>query len=190
MEFTPHPTLRDIIEIVPDIHGDSRGWFTETYQKKKYTDGRVLPEFVQDNLAHSQRGVLRGLHAQLGVKKQDKLVYVVEGEIYDVAVDIRPYSQTQGQWCGMTLDSTRRNQVFIPAGFAHGYYVLSESATIAYKVSNVWDPGAEVAVQWNDPAIGIEWPLIDGAQPELSERDRNAPPLVEQMEVIRHLLRG
>jgi dTDP-4-dehydrorhamnose 3,5-epimerase len=167
--------LPDVILVVPDVHRDARGFFLETYHARKYREGGIEASFVQDNHSHSRRGTLRGLHAQL-LSPQGKLVRAVKGEIWDVAVDIRPGSPSFGRWVGSTLSEENAHQLWVPPGFGHGFCVLSEEADVEYKCTTLYDPGDEIAIQWNDPAIGIRWPV---AEPVLSARDQAARPLAE-----------
>jgi dTDP-4-dehydrorhamnose 3,5-epimerase len=159
----------------PKVFGDARGFFMETWQRRRYAD-LGLPELVQDNLARSARGVLRGLHVQ-HPHAQGKLVQVLEGEVFDVAVDIRRGSPWYGHSVTVTLSGESRRQFWIPPGFAHGYYVTSDTALFAYKCSDYYHPETELAVRWDDPDLAIDWPLA-GA-PLLSEKDRTAPRLAE-----------
>lgn len=156
--------------------GDDRGWFSETWQAPRYRDAGIKETFVQDNLARSSKGVLRGLHAQQP-HPQGKLVQVLEGAVFDVAVDLRVGSPTFGRWEGVELSGDQPRQFYVPPGFGHGYLVLSDTALFAYKCTDLYHPEAELGVRWNDPKIGVEWP-IDG-EPRLSEKDRNAPLLVD-----------
>jgi len=167
--------LPGVLLIEPDVHRDERGFFLETYHADKYTAGGITARFVQDNHSRSGRGTLRGLHAQLD-PGQGKLVRVVDGEIFDVAVDIRVGSPHFGRFAGATLSSENFHQLYIPPGFAHGFCVLSERADVEYKCTAVYRPEGEIAVAWNDPEIGIEWPVSD---PILSGRDQTAPRLSE-----------
>ena len=162
--------------IEPKRHGDERGWFAEVWQNTRYREAGIEETFVQDNLARSTRGVLRGLHAQ-EPHAQGKLVQVFQGQVYDVAVDLRVGSPTFGQWQGVVLDQDNGLQFYVPPGFLHGYYVMSDSALFGYKTTDVYSPSSEFSVRWNDPDIGIEWPL-DG-EPSLSEKDRAAPLLAD-----------
>lgn len=167
--------LPGVLVIEPDIHGDERGFFLETWRASRYA-GHGLPErFVQDNLSLSARGVLRGLHCQ-HPQGQGKLVTVLEGEVFDVAVDIRHGSPSFGQWVGVRLDGRSKRQLYIPAGFAHGFCVISEQALFMYKCTAEYNPQTEFSVAWDDPAIGIDWPA---EAPRLSEKDRRAPRLAE-----------
>lgn len=158
--------------IEPKQFGDDRGWFMETYHQKDYECAGIPCTFVQDNRAYSRKGVLRGLHFQ---KKypQDKLISVLRGEIYDVVVDIREGSKTYGKWFGVILSAQNRKQLFVPKGFAHGYLVLSEEAEIFYKCSEIYHPEDEGGILWNDPKIGIKWPIIHKDKIILSEKDKN-----------------
>jgi dTDP-4-dehydrorhamnose 3,5-epimerase len=173
--FTPNHDLPEIILIDPDIHRDERGHFLEIYQANQWAKHGMLDNFVQDNLSYSKQGVLRGLHYQLGLP-QGKLVWVVDGEVFDVSVDIRQGSPTFGKWVGVTLSSKKYNQVFVPQGFAHGFCVISVTATLLYKCTDYYAPEEERGIQWNDPALGIDWPV---PEPILSEKDRILPPLKE-----------
>ncbi len=170
IEPTPLPGL---LKIQPDVFGDARGFFQETWNLRRYTEAGLDRHFVQDNLSYSRRGILRGLHFQ-NPRPQGKLVYVLEGEVFDVAVDVRADSPTFGQWYGATLSAENHLQLFVPEGFAHGFCVTSEFALFAYKCTDFYNPSAEFSLQWNDPAIGIEWPIQD---PELSAKDREGLPL-------------
>lgn len=155
---TPIPGLQ-LFE--PRIFGDDRGYFFESYNQKTFTEAGINNAFVQDNQALSPKGVLRGLHFQTGDSAQAKLVRVISGEVFDVAVDMRPGSPTLHQWYGTRLSGENNHQLFIPAGFAHGYLVLSETALFAYKCDNFYNPAAEGGLRYDDPAIGIEWPELE-----------------------------
>lgn len=163
-------SLPGVLLIDPVVHGDARGFFLEFYHRERFASIGITTAFVQDNHSRSRRGVLRGLHYQIG-RPQAKLVRVIAGEVFDVAVDIRRGSPTFGRWVGETLAAESKRMMFIPEGFAHGYYVLSEAAEMEYKCSDVYAPEEERGVIWNDPAIGIQWPLIS-PEPLLSDRDR------------------
>ena len=165
--------LPDVMAIEPDVFVDERGYFFETYQAARYVEAGIPGTFVQDNLSYSKRGVLRGLHLQ-NPHAQAKLVYVPAGEIFDVAVDVRRGSPSFGRWVAMRLSSDNRRQLYIPAGFAHGFCVLSDWAHVIYKCTDFYDPAAEVSVLWNDPDIGIDWPVRDS---RLSSKDGAAPLL-------------
>ena len=173
--------LDGVILVAPDIRPDERGFFLETYHRDKYADGGIPETFVQDNQSFSYQRVLRGLHAQLR-HPQGKLVRAIVGEIFDVAVDIRPDSPTFGKWVGATLSDKNAHQLYVPPGFAHGFCVLSETAHVQYKCTDVYRPGDEIGVVWDDPEIGVEWPVRD---PILNEKDRNAPRLAEIVQRLR-----
>jgi dTDP-4-dehydrorhamnose 3,5-epimerase len=174
MRFAP-TELPEVVLIEPDVHHDKRGFFLETYHEEKYRAGGIPERFVQDNYSRSTRGIVRGLHAQLE-PAQGKLVRVVAGEVWDVAVDVRVGSATFGRWTAATLSGENFHQLWIPAGFAHGFCVLSERADVEYKCTAPYRREGEIAVAWNDPQIGIPWPLADAI---VSDRDRRAPPLAE-----------
>jgi len=172
MKFT-RLEIPGVILVEPDVHGDERGFFLETWHARKYAEAGIDAEFVQDNHSRSARGTLRGLHAQVA-HAQGKLVRCVEGEVYDVAVDIRRGSPWFGQHVGVRLGAADFRQLWIPPGFAHGFCVLSETAQFEYKCSDFYHPECEVVVAWNDPDLGIDWPV---AAPLLSERDAGAARL-------------
>jgi dTDP-4-dehydrorhamnose 3,5-epimerase len=167
--------LPGVLIVEPDVFRDARGFFLETHSVPKYAQGGITATFVQDNHSRSVRGTLRGLHAQV-TRPQAKLLRVVAGEIFDVAVDVRRGSPTFGRWVGAVLSAENFRQLYIPEGFAHGFCVLSEVADVEYKCSDVYVPEDEITVQWNDPAIGIRWPV---AEPLLSKRDEVGRPLAE-----------
>jgi dTDP-4-dehydrorhamnose 3,5-epimerase len=167
--------LPGVVLIEPDVHQDARGFFLETWHQRKYAEAGIAGPFVQDNHSHSARGTLRGLHAQLR-RPQGKLVRAVEGEMFDVAVDIRRGSSSFGRWVGFVLSGSNFRQLWIPPGFAHGFCVLSERVHVEYKCTEFYDRDDEIAILWNDPAIGIEWP---GRDPILSTRDAAARTLAE-----------
>lgn len=167
--------LEGVLLIEPRVFTDSRGHFLEVYQEDLYAAAGIRGPFVQDNLVKSERHVLRGLHLQ-NPHGQGKLVQALEGEIFDVAVDVRPGSPTFGRWTAVNLSAANHCQIFVPADFAHGYVVLGEGALVSYKTTEVYAPDAELAIAWNDPEIGIDWPVAD---PVLSERDGAAPRLSE-----------
>lgn len=148
--------------VTPAVHGDARGYFMETYQQRDFAAAGIDVTFVQDNQSSSKKGVLRGLHFQIEYA-QSKLVRVVRGEVFDVAVDLRPGSETFGKWFGVRLSAENKKQFFIPRSFAHGFLVLSDEAEFCYKVDDFWHPNDEAGIAWNDPAIGIEWPELTGA---------------------------
>ncbi len=174
MEFQP-TSIPDVILITPQLFGDQRGFFQETYHCVKFREGGIGDVFVQDNHSRSAQGVLRGLHYQIS-RPQGKLVRVLRGEIWDVAVDLRRHSPTFGKWVGVTLDDQKFQQLYIPPGFAHGFCVTSESADVAYKCTDLYFPEAERSLLWNDPALGITWPV---EAPILSARDRSGKLLAE-----------
>ena len=150
-----------VVVIEPQVFGDDRGYFMETYQKDQFAEAGIDKEFVQDNQSRSTRGVLRGLHFQKN-HTQGKLVRVTKGEVFDVAVDCRPHSATFGKWVGVTLSEENKKMFYIPEGFAHGFLVLSDEAEFCYKVTDFYQPGDEGGLAWNDPEIGIEWPRLKG----------------------------
>lgn len=168
--------ITDLLLIEPRRFGDARGWFSEVWQDARYREAGIAETFVQDNLAKSGKGVLRGLHAQ-EPHAQGKLVQVFQGRVYDVAVDLRVGSPTFGRWQGVVLDEDNALQFYVPPGFAHGYYVMSKDALFGYKTTDTYSPQSEFGVRWDDPLIAIEWPL-DG-EPLLSDKDRTAPLLAE-----------
>jgi dTDP-4-dehydrorhamnose 3,5-epimerase len=172
MRFRP-TELPDVILVEPDVHRDQRGFFLETYHAHKYAEGGVRGPFVQDNHSRSVQGTLRGLHAQRQ-HPQGKLVRAVEGEMFDVAVDIRPASPTFGRWVGVRLSGENFRQLYIPSGFAHGFCVLSDVVHVEYKCTDFYRPEDEIGVAWDDPEIGIAWPLTD---PVISAKDRALPRL-------------
>ena len=169
MEIT-HLEIPDILLIKPDVYSDTRGFFLETYQREKYSQAGVELEFVQDNHSGSKQETLRGLHYQIK-QVQGKLVSVVSGSIYDVAVDLRKSSPTFGGWVGIKLKAEDHTQLWVPPGFAHGFYVLSEWAEVTYKVTDYYALERERTLIWDDPSIAIEWPLIHGTSPTLSKKD-------------------
>lgn len=173
MPYTFTPTdIPDVLVLEPRVFGDARGFFFESFNARDFAQATGLHvEFVQDNHSKSVRGVLRGLHYQIA-HAQGKLVRVVQGEVFDVAVDLRASSATFGRWVGERLSADNRRQMWIPPGFAHGFLVLSESAEFLYKTTDYWYPEHERSLQWNDPAIGIEWPLQ--GQPLLAAKDAAA----------------
>jgi len=172
VRFVP-AEIPGVVIIEPDVHKDSRGFFLETYHAEKYLAGGISGSFVQDNHSRSVKGTLRGLHLQLS-RAQGKLVRVIEGEIFDVAVDVRRGSPTFGKWLGVTLSAENFRQCYLPPGFAHGFAVVSPVAQVEYKCTDIYDPKSELGIAWNDPAIGINWPI---AEPILSERDTRHLPL-------------
>ena len=175
MKFTPL-AIPEVVLVEPDVHRDDRGFFLETYQARKYAQGGIDAVFVQDNHSRSVRGTLRGLHAQVE-HAQGKLVRAVAGSVFDVAVDIRLGSPTFGRWVGVELTAESFRQLWIPPGFAHGFCVTSDVAEFEYKCTDFYVPQAEIVVAWNDPEIGIDWPV---EAPLLSARDAAAPALATQ----------
>ena len=173
-------TLPGVLVIEPDVHEDDRGFFLETYHAEKYRGGGIDGPFVQDNHSQSVAGTLRGLHLQLR-RPQGKLIRVIQGEIFDVAVDVRRGSPTFGRWVGMTISADNLRQCYVPPGFAHGFAVVSPIAQVEYKCTELYDPSSEIGVAWNDPALSIAWPI---AEPLLSDRDRCHPTLAELMEKL------
>jgi dTDP-4-dehydrorhamnose 3,5-epimerase len=168
------PTEIDgVVLIEPDVHGDQRGFFVETFRANEVAQMGIGVEFVQENHSRSGEGVLRGLHMQRG---QAKLVRCARGAIFDVAVDLRPDSPTYKRWEGYELDDVTNRQLFIPDGFGHGFCVLSEEADVIYRVSTYYDPDLETGIAWDDPEVAVHWPIAD---PILSERDGSAPRLAE-----------
>ena len=165
--------IPEVLLIEPRVFSDERGFFLESFHAKRYTEAGIHGPFVQDNHSHSARGVLRGLHFQKQ-HPQGKLVYVTQGSVFDVAVDIRRDSPTFKQWVGVTLTADRHQQFYVPAGFAHGFCVLSEMADFHYKCTDYYHAEDEGSLRWDDPDIGIAWPIN---QPILSNKDANAPYL-------------
>jgi dTDP-4-dehydrorhamnose 3,5-epimerase len=169
--------IPDVLVLEPKVFGDSRGFFLESYNKRAFRDTTGLDvEFVQDNHSRSKRGVLRGLHYQIR-QPQGKLIRVLTGRIFDVAVDLRRSSPTFGKWVGMELDAESMRMLWIPPGFAHGFTVLSESADMLYKATDYYAPEHERTLRWNDTGVGIAWPL--SGEPTLSDKDRRGAPLAE-----------
>jgi dTDP-4-dehydrorhamnose 3,5-epimerase len=177
MNFAP-TSIPDVLIIEPKVHGDERGFFMETYQSKLFSKAGIRDRFVQDNHSGSRQYTLRGLHYQIQ-QSQGKLVRVGVGEVFDVAVDIRRSSPTFGKWEGVRLSAQNKLQLWIPPGFAHGFYVLSEWAELIYKSTDYYAPQWERTIRWNDPQIGITWPLVDGQEPVLSAKDMQGTPLKE-----------
>jgi dTDP-4-dehydrorhamnose 3,5-epimerase len=169
---TPCP-IEGLYEIQPKVFSDSRGYFFESYSLRDFRAAGLDMVFVQDNQSRSARGVLRGLHFQKACP-QGKLVRVIEGEVFDVAVDIRPRSPTRGKWHGLVLSGEKQNQFYISEGFAHGFLVLSGAAVFAYKCTDFYRPEDEGGIIWNDPAVGVAWPDL-GVEYILSEKDKNLP---------------
>ncbi len=172
--------LPDVIILEPKLHGDSRGFFLETWREDTLKEAGINEHFIQDNHSRSTRGILRGLHYQL-IQPQGKLVRVAQGAVFDVAVDVRKGSPTFAQWTGATLDEESMRMMYIPPGFAHGFLVLSDIADFIYKCTDYYHPESEQGILWNDPGIGIEWPIDDV---QLSARDSNNPRLQDQPEEL------
>lgn len=178
MPYTVTPTtIPEVLVLEPKVFGDARGFFFESFNQRDFEHATgVQAHFVQDNHSKSSKGVLRGLHYQIQ-HPQGKLVRVTQGEVFDVAVDLRRSSPTFGQWVGEVLSADNKKQMWVPAGFAHGFVVLSDSAEFLYKTTDYWYPEHERSLQWNDPAIGIRWPI--GAPPQLAAKDAAAQPLAQ-----------
>jgi len=175
MEFIP-TSLPGVLLIQPKVFGDGRGFFMETYRSQRFVEAGIPAQFVQDNHSGSRQGILRGLHYQIR-QPQGKLVRVVVGEIYDAIVDLRRSSPTFGGWEGIQLSAENKHQLWIPPGFAHGFYVLSEWAEVVYKTTDYYAPEWERTLLWNDPQLAIPWPLVDGQAPSLSQKDMQGVPL-------------
>lgn len=179
MAFTFQKTkIPGVVIIQPQVFGDQRGYFMETFKKGDYAAAGIDREFVQDNESSSTKGVLRGLHFQKN-RTQGKLVRVTHGEVFDVAVDVRPGSATYGLWVGVTLSSEKKNMLYIPEGFAHGFLVLSDTAEFVYKCTDVYDPASESGIPWNDPDIDVHWPKLDIPY-KTSEKDEKHEPFKNQ----------
>lgn len=168
--------IKDLFIVEPQVYGDNRGYFFEAYKKEEFNNQGLTYDFIQDNESKSKRGVLRGLHFQKKYQ-QAKLVRVIDGEVFDVAVDLRKGSQTYGRWFGVILSNENKKMLMIPRGFAHGFLVLSDSATFAYKCDNIYHPEDEGGIIWNDPSIGIKWPLVENIL--LSDKDKKHLSLEE-----------
>ncbi len=175
MKFV-NTSLPGVVQITPDVFEDERGYFMETWQSKKFRDNGIDAVFVQDNFSQSTQGTLRGLHYQIK-QAQGKLLRVVKGEICDVAVDLRRSSSRFGQWVGVILSESNKHQLWVPPGFGHGFLVLSETAELEYKCTDYYSPEFERSIRWDDPDIGIDWPLNGRVKPVLSDRDASAPLL-------------
>ena len=172
-------TIADVLILEPSVFGDSRGFFLESFNRKAFGAITGLDvDFVQDNHSRSARGILRGLHYQIR-RPQGKLVRVVRGAVFDVSVDLRRSSPTFGQWVGVELTEDSHRQLWVPPGFAHGFYVLSDHADFLYKTTDYYFPEHERSLSWNDPAIAISWPLEQGTEPVVSEKDKNAAKLAQ-----------
>jgi len=172
VRFVP-AAIPGVVIIEPDVHADVRGFFLETYHADKYRAAGIADVFVQDNHSRSGRSTVRGLHLQLA-RPQGKLIRVIEGEIFDVAVDVRRGSPTFGKWVGVTLSAENFRQCYVPKGFAHGFAVTSLIAQVEYKCTDIYDAASEIGIAWDDPDIGIAWPV---SEPLLSERDKRHPRL-------------
>lgn len=178
-----HTQIPEVVILEPQVFRDERGFFLESYNRQKYREAGIEQEFVQDNHSRSQRGTIRGLHAQLN-RPQGKLIRVSAGEIFDVAVDVRRGSPTFGQWVGAWLTADNFRQMYVPPGFVHGFCVTSDFAEVQYKCTDFYDPTSEISVLWNDKEIGIDWPLDEIAEPILSKKDLVAKPLQQLMDVL------
>ncbi len=163
--------IPEVILIEPKVFGDERGYFLETYRKNLFVENGIDVEFVQDNFSYSKKGILRGIHFQSAPHNQAKLVRVAEGEVFDVAVDLRKDSPTFGEWVGAYLSEKNGHMLYVPNGFGHGFCVVSEVARFEYKCSDYYAPECDNSIRWDDPQIGIEWPISD---PILSDKDKNA----------------
>jgi dTDP-4-dehydrorhamnose 3,5-epimerase len=169
MEFKK-TSLNDVLLIIPKVFGDERGFFMETWNEREFTAVGVATQFVQDNHSRSRQGILRGMHYQTE-HTQGKLVRVLSGAVYDAVVDMRRSSSTFGRWYGAELSADNKHMLWVPPGFAHGFYVLSPEAEFFYKCTDFYHPQSEVSMRWDDPEVGIEWPLVDGKPPQLSAKD-------------------
>lgn len=169
MEYIP-TRIPDVVILEPKVFGDERGFFLETFRASEFNENCVPRDFVQENHSMSKQGILRGLHYQME-QTQGKLVRVMRGCVYDVAVDLRENSATFGQWVGVELSADNKRQLWVPEGFAHGFYVMSEEAEFVYKCTDYYMPQSERSLLWNDPTLAIDWPLVDGAAPSLSAKD-------------------
>lgn len=177
--------LGGVLEVIPKKFGDARGFFSETFQRQRFIDAGIACDWMQDNQSYSaEKHVLRGLHFQTAPQAQDKLIRVLRGAIFDVAVDIRPGSATYGKWVSCELSAGKFNQLLVPRGFAHGFLTLEPGVEVLYKVSAPYAPHCDRGIAWNDPSIGIEWPLKPGEQPVLSDKDAAAPKLAEIEDAI------
>lgn len=176
MKITPNAKIPDVLVIEPTVHRDERGFFLESWHEKRLASAGLAATFVQENHSCSRRGTLRGLHYQLE-RPQGKLVRVIRGKVYDVAVDLRRSSRTFGEWTHEGISSENHKQLWIPPGFAHGFYVLSETADLVYKCTTYYSAGHDRTVRWDDHELAIDWPLLDGKPPLLSAKDASAPLL-------------
>lgn len=182
MRFVP-TDLPGVIIVEPDVHRDGRGYFLETYHAEKYAAAGIHGPFLQDNHSRSAGGTVRGLHLQRQ-RPQGKLIRAIEGEIFDVAVDVRRGSPTFGRWVSVHLSADNFKQCFVPPGFAHGFCVLTPVAQVEYKCTDLYDAESEIGIAWDDPALAIRWPVVD---PVLSDRDRRHPTLAEQFDRLPNL---
>jgi dTDP-4-dehydrorhamnose 3,5-epimerase len=172
-----HTGLEGLLVLEPRVFRDDRGFFVETWNRRTFEDTVGCDvEFVQDNHSRSTRGVLRGLHYQRAPHAQGKLVRVVRGAIFDVAVDLRRGSTTLGRWVGVELSDENQRQLWVPEGFAHGFVVLSDVADVAYKTTDYYAPAAEECIRWDDPELGIAWPVVSGTPPRVSQKDERGRP--------------
>ena len=174
MKFVPS-SIPDVVLIKPQVFSDDRGFFLETYRSQEFADHGIPDQFVQDNHSKSSRGVLRGLHYQVR-QPQGKLIRVISGKIFDVAVDLRRSSPSFKHWTGTTLSAENKHQVWVPIGFALGFYILSDWAEVVYKTTDYYNPKWERTLMWNDAEIGVEWPLLDNCPPILSPKDTHGTP--------------
>ena len=170
--------IPDIKVIEPRVFGDHRGYFIETWNQQRFLEHGIDAEFVQDNFSLSRRGTLRGLHYQIR-QAQGKLMRVVQGEVYDVCVDLRQSSGTFGQWVGVTLSEENHRSLWVPPGFAHGFFVTSDEAAFEYKCTDFYAKEHERTLLWNDPALGIDWPIPEGTEPLITEKDREGQGLLK-----------
>lgn len=187
MEFIA-TDLPGVVIVQPKVFGDQRGFFMETYRMDEFEKAGIPTRFVQDNHSRSQRGVLRGLHYQIQ-QAQGKLVRVILGEVFDVAVDIRRGSPFFGKWTAVHLSAENKTEMWVPPGFAHGFYVLSDWAEVTYKTNDYYAPQWERSIAWNDPQLCIQWPLVDGQLPSLSTKDMKAAILAEAEVFERELIK-
>ena len=164
-------SIDDVKIIEPKVFGDERGYFMESFRDNWFRENCADVTFVQDNRSRSKQGILRGMHYQLN-QTQGKLVSVTDGAVFDVAVDMRKHSKTYGQWVGALLSAQNKRMLWVPAGFAHGFYVTSESAEFSYKCTDYYHPESEVSLAWDDPTVGIDWPLVNDLAPSLSAKDQ------------------
>ncbi|MBQ5782096.1 MAG: dTDP-4-dehydrorhamnose 3,5-epimerase [Oscillospiraceae bacterium] len=171
------PEIEGLVVVKPTVFGDDRGFFMETYHKGEFSAAGITAEFVQDNHSKSSKGVLRGLHFQTE-NTQGKLVRVIKGEVFDVAVDCRPDSKTFGKWYGVTLSAENKMQFYVPEGFAHGFLVLSDEAEFVYKCTDIYNPQAEGGIPYNDATVNVEWPQVD-CEIKLSEKDKKHPAFAD-----------